>query len=52
VMAALEDPAQNDRDIADYIMAMDGIMADEPLCAVQDWKIKRAFWMEQISRMA
>jgi hypothetical protein len=38
---------QSDRDIADYVMAMDALMMDEPLCA--EWKIRREFWMSQIS---
>lgn len=41
---------QSDRDIADYVMAMDAMMQEEPLCAVQDWKIKREFWMGKLSR--
>jgi len=40
---------QSDRDIADHVMAMDAIMADEP-CAVQDWQLRREYWMGQISR--
>jgi hypothetical protein len=41
---------QSDRDIADYVMAMDAMMQDEPLCAVEEWRMRREFWLSQLSR--
>lgn len=41
---------QVNRDIADYVMAVDAMMQDEPLCAVEEWQARRDFWMSQLSR--
>ena len=41
---------QSDRDIADYVMAMDALMQDEPVCAAEEWQMRREFWMGKLSR--
>jgi succinate dehydrogenase flavin-adding protein (antitoxin of CptAB toxin-antitoxin module) len=41
---------QSDRDIADYIMGMDALMEEEPIFMVKDWRRRREFWLDQLSR--
>jgi hypothetical protein len=41
---------QSDRDIADYIMAMDELMANEPAFMANEWRVRRELWMGKLSR--